>query len=356
MSKGRPVAAVVEADEDDGPLPLIIDADDLDNNVEFVQEIGLTEGHFGAPIDIDVTGSTRIDLPLLEWHHYNDMPKKILLTNSGRTCESMCKVLFHFMSFYRVLFLAVILSAKWAGPRPYLTGGSLNDSYVLSQIHFHWGASATDGSEHTVDATRQPLELHAIHFKRSYLNHSMARTKNDGIICLCYLFQIRSYHSDTMHPIVSVLRDIRMADTQISIQPFVMTRLLYPFEYDYFMYWGRCAASNVLWFVCRHTESLSFEQLCLFRQLLDDKLRPIVRNWRELNCRNGRRLLHVNAAVAFTNTTMAPVPLRLDPSREVLCPPHNEEEEKECRLRLAKWDRRQKIAAPPEVEEKIWVV
>lgn len=233
--------------------------------------------------------------------------------------------------------MPVILSSKWQGPRPHLTGGPLTDTYVLSQLHFHWGATATDGSEHTIDSTRQPLELHAIHFRRSYLNLSQARTKPDGVICLCYLFQIRSNHSETMHPIVSVLHSIRMADTKTMIAPFAINRLMYPFEYDYFMYWGRCAASQVLWFVCRHTESMSFEQLCLFRQLLDDKLRPIVRNWRQVNPGHGRRLLHVDAAVAFTNSTMAPIPLRLDRSREVLCPPYNEDDEKECRLRRSKW-------------------
>lgn len=86
MSRGTRSAIPVACDPDDGePVPLVIDADDLDNNVEFVHEIGQAEGLYTAPIDIDVSSATRIDLPLLEWHHYETMPKKMLITNSGRT-------------------------------------------------------------------------------------------------------------------------------------------------------------------------------------------------------------------------------------------------------------------------------
>lgn len=75
-------------------------------------------------------------------------------------------------------------------------------------------------------------------------------------------------------------------------------------------------------------------QLCLFRQLLDTSLRPIIRNWRSVNLLYDRILMHVNAAYEHTNCTLAPVPLRLDPSREILCRQSNE-----CsRLRKSKWN------------------
>lgn len=89
MSHGRHAAVVEEPEEPEIPPPLVIDADDLENNVAFVHEIGEEEGNLSAPIDIDVSSSTRIDLPLLEWHHYDAMPKKMQLTNSGRTRKCM---------------------------------------------------------------------------------------------------------------------------------------------------------------------------------------------------------------------------------------------------------------------------
>lgn len=68
-----------------------------------------------------------------------------------------------------------------------------------------------------------------------------------------------------MHPILTALRDIRMANTAIAIPPFVLTKLLYPFEYDYYMYWGNVPSSHgaptLLWFICRDVTSISFEQV-----------------------------------------------------------------------------------------------
>lgn len=68
-----------------------------------------------------------------------------------------------------------------------------------------------------------------------------------------------------MHPIVSALREIRMADTATPIIPFPMTKLLYPFEYDYYLYWGNISSSDcvptLLWFICREVTSISFEQV-----------------------------------------------------------------------------------------------
>lgn len=84
----------------------------------------------------------------------------------------------------------MILSAKWHHERPYVSGASLDGRYVFSQLHFHWGASAIEGSEHTIDGVRMPLEMHAIHFKAAYLNQKAALTHADGVICMAYLFQV----------------------------------------------------------------------------------------------------------------------------------------------------------------------
>lgn len=50
--------------------------------------------------------------------------------------------------------VVVILSVKWSCERPYIYGGPLKDKYVFSQIHFHWGKTALEGSEHTIDGNR----------------------------------------------------------------------------------------------------------------------------------------------------------------------------------------------------------
>lgn len=173
-----------------------------------------------------------------------------------------------------------------------------------------------------------------MHFKRSYGSHEAAERQPDGILCICSLFRIQSEHSDAMHPIVSALQSIRLADSQMAIRPFVLTRLLYPFRYDYYLYWGRCGGTPVMWLLGRNMDGISFEQLCLLRQLLDARLRPIVGNGRPVNGLHGRQLLHVCAASAYTNSTMSPVPLRQQSGAAV-----DAAEQAECAQRLARWTR-----------------
>jgi carbonic anhydrase len=38
-------------------------------------------------------------------------------------------------------------------------GGLVNSDYQLAQFHFHWGASSSSGSEHTIDNKYAPLEV-----------------------------------------------------------------------------------------------------------------------------------------------------------------------------------------------------
>ena len=40
-----------------------------------------------------------------------------------------------------------------------LSGGDLPEEYVFAQLHFHWGSTDADGSEHTVDGQEYPLEV-----------------------------------------------------------------------------------------------------------------------------------------------------------------------------------------------------
>ena len=46
-----------------------------------------------------------------------------------------------------------------------MSGGPLNGSYQILQLHLHWGSDDTKGSEHTLDGQEFPLELHIVHTK-----------------------------------------------------------------------------------------------------------------------------------------------------------------------------------------------
>ncbi|KAF4528484.1 hypothetical protein B566_EDAN013031, partial [Ephemera danica] len=81
------------------------------------------------------------------------------------------------------------MSGDWGTfPRPELSGGPLQGGYTFLQMHFHWGADNTRGSEHTIDGKSFPLELHVVHYKTEYGTPTNALTKPDGLAVVGYLF------------------------------------------------------------------------------------------------------------------------------------------------------------------------
>ena len=44
-----------------------------------------------------------------------------------------------------------------------ISGGGLPDVFYLVQFHLHWGYNAFQGSEHTINGRRYPLEIHFVH-------------------------------------------------------------------------------------------------------------------------------------------------------------------------------------------------
>jgi carbonic anhydrase len=50
-----------------------------------------------------------------------------------------------------------------SGSVPSVSGSNYNGAYNLAQFHFHWGYSNNQGSEHTWDNMKFPLEVHLVH-------------------------------------------------------------------------------------------------------------------------------------------------------------------------------------------------
>lgn len=46
---------------------------------------------------------------------------------------------------------------------PEISGGMLDQSYRFVQYHFHWAQNDSEGSEHVINRTRYPAELHLVH-------------------------------------------------------------------------------------------------------------------------------------------------------------------------------------------------
>lgn len=87
----------------------------------------------------------------------------------------------------------VTIYSKWSCGTPTLTGGPLNhENYVFNRLYFHWGPTDTEGSEHTLDYERFPLELHVVFLKDCYNNLMEAHYDNcyNGIVIVVFLFEV----------------------------------------------------------------------------------------------------------------------------------------------------------------------
>uniref|UniRef100_A0A8C3A065 Carbonic anhydrase n=1 Tax=Cyclopterus lumpus TaxID=8103 RepID=A0A8C3A065_CYCLU len=71
-----------------------------------------------------------------------------------------------------------------------VSGGGLPDVYHTIQLHFHWGGPATNGSEHTVDRRRYPMEMHVVNMKSIHPNMTAALDDPTGLAVLGFFLDV----------------------------------------------------------------------------------------------------------------------------------------------------------------------
>ena len=73
-----------------------------------------------------------------------------------------------------------------------MSGGGLPHEYKLSQLHFHWGQTNSEGSEHRLGDNSFPMELHLVHYKavHSDIKEAIQEGANDSLAVLALFFQV----------------------------------------------------------------------------------------------------------------------------------------------------------------------
>jgi len=74
-----------------------------------------------------------------------------------------------------------------------LCGGALTDCYRFAQFHFHWDETNVDGSEHTINGGRFPMELHIVHYKDKYssLAGALKSQEKDAVAVMAVFFKVK---------------------------------------------------------------------------------------------------------------------------------------------------------------------
>ncbi|EDW47297.1 GM21232 [Drosophila sechellia] len=170
---------------------------------------------FQSPVNIDETQIQRMAIrELLSWNHYDDLPASITLENTGQT---------------------LILRAQFHGNAPTISGADLLASYTFLELRFHWGWCNSEGSEHTINHRKFPLEVQVMHKTGSGIPR--ACTSSYDLLMIGYVFEL-SAHNPFLDPLVQNLRLVQMPGKRVQISPFPISYLMYQFRSGFYSYGG----------------------------------------------------------------------------------------------------------------------
>ncbi|XP_026830925.1 carbonic anhydrase 3-like [Ooceraea biroi] len=214
-----------------------------------------SSGSYQSPINI-ITRLAIVVQPseLLQWSNFNSGPLSMTITNDGH---------------------AVILRGFWTSTMwPQLQGGPLTGAYDFFNILFHWGPSNEEGSEHTLDYVRYPMELQVIHTKRGIKSPMDAITlgAKDGIVIVSFFLQINHVDNPYLDHIVSNLWRITCPGSKVYIPPFPLEWMFAPFDRNYYTYNGSFSqppcSEIVTWIIQQEPIAISSSQVRLLTLLL----------------------------------------------------------------------------------------
>lgn len=97
-----------------------------------------------------------------------------------------------------------------------ITGADLTEEFYLDQLHFHWGYNIYQGSEHTINGIKYPLEIHFVHRSR------YSRT----LTVLSLIFRIRVEDNPSLNELLSIVNET--IDSSVTIERQMNLSRLFP--------------------------------------------------------------------------------------------------------------------------------
>lgn len=178
---------------------------------------------------------------------------------------------------------------------PQISNGGLPDDgpYNLAQWHLHWGSDSTQGSEHTINSVKYPMELHLVHYKRVYDSLTNAIQHSDGLAVLGVMFEIGKEDNPALAPLMAQINTITTNGGTADQTDFYAFSSLIPKDYtSFYRYSGGLTTPTcneiVTWTVFTDTLKISEAQLTTLRTLQDAAGAPIQDNYRPVQPINKR--------------------------------------------------------------------
>ncbi|CAF0789762.1 unnamed protein product [Didymodactylos carnosus] len=156
-----------------------------------------------------------------------------------------------------------------------ITGGPVKDEYRFLQFHMHWGANDLEGSEHVVNGSRYPAELHIVNWnttKYSVPKDAAGSENFDGLMVLGVLVKISFNDNPDMEKLLKLFSKIPYKGDKTNIDSTLSMNSLLPKDISsYYTYNGSLTVpmcdESVKWIVFKEKIFMSRRQLDQLRRL-----------------------------------------------------------------------------------------
>ncbi|KFB38202.1 hypothetical protein ZHAS_00005515 [Anopheles sinensis] len=236
-------------------------------------------GLYQSPINIvrESTLFVKKKIPL-DLQGLRNIPRSILVENEG----------------YSVKF-----TPRWNGrTRPVLRGGPLKTPYVFEQLHFHWGPTNDEGSEHTLDGKQFPLEVHLVFYNGLYRSFDEAKGEVDGLAVLGFVYadapNSAGYLLNRWSQFLPLVRKPKAEFELPYSKSFSLHSVIGDMGWPYYSYEGSLTTppclETVTWIVSAKRLAVTQREMSMLRSLLGFDGAPILQNYRPVQPVNNRRV------------------------------------------------------------------
>ncbi|XP_075145374.1 carbonic anhydrase 2-like [Haematobia irritans] len=192
------------------------------------------------------------------------------------------------------------------GAKPQISGGPLptNETYQFVNLHFHWGANNTLGSDHVINGLRYPMEVHGVHYNTKYKSLEEALQNADGVTVLAAFYEVTlSHRLKPLDDVDKALQFIKNPNTSTMFSNFKLSGMYGGIDTTakrtFYTYPGSLTTPEcsqaVTWIIFPNFIPVASDQLKPFRKLLNFEGNALVNNFRELQDQNGRKVYNNRA-------------------------------------------------------------
>jgi len=171
-------------------------------------------------------------------------------------------------------------------------GGFFPEAYTIAQINLHWGSNNDEGSDHTINGKKYPLEAHFVGYRGSSLKAAVTSSEADALVELAVMFKIGA-PNPTIQAMIDAVKAAKVGE-RVPITKDVSLGAMIPFaaSTEYVTYLGSLSTppctQNVNWVVFRNFMTISEEQLAALRSLRGADNKPMTQTFRAVQALNGR--------------------------------------------------------------------